>query len=188
MKRLSNSKRGFRLKAIGIASLVIAADEGAKAFIRQHLLNCSERATGPCDHHLTVIGNLKLVHTENAGSAFGFFQGWGIWIVVAALGFLLIFVYSQHFRQTGWLAALAVGLQAGGALGNLFDRLVLGHVTDWIYVGSPIVFNLADVALVLGMIFALRALLSHGRTTGLQDRPTKVPPDLEGSSSIQQSV
>ncbi len=173
-----NSKRGFMVKAAGIASLVIAADEAAKAFIRQHLLSCSERSVGPCDR-LNVIGSLKLVHTENAGSAFGFYQGWGIWIAVAALGFLLIFGYSQHFRQAGWLAALAVGLQAGGALGNLFDRLVAGHVTDWIYIGIPIVFNLADVALTFGMIIAI-GLLWRGRTTGAQRTPAEMTADHEG--------
>ncbi len=166
------------MKAIGIAGLVIAADEAAKAFIRQHLLSCSEQAVGPCDR-LNVIGSLKLVHTENAGSAFGFFQGWGIWIVVAALGFLLIFVYSQHFRQAGWLAALAVGLQAGGALGNLFDRLVVGHVTDWIYIGIPIIFNLADVALALGMIIAI-TLLWRGRNTGAERVAAEMTAEPEG--------
>ena len=172
MRQKSNSKRRFQLKAMGIASLVIAVDEGTKAFIRQHLLMCSDRSVGVCDH-LNVVGSLKLVHTENAGSAFGFLQGWGIWIAVAALGFLLVFVYSRYLRQTGWLAALAVGLQAGGALGNLLDRLVAGHVTDWIYVGSPVIFNLADVALALGMLFALRALLVHDRTASLQGLPSE---------------
>jgi signal peptidase II len=88
----------------------------------------------------------------NTGLAFGLFPhnsatfAWAAAFV--ALG-ILLYNYVIVGRQF-WLR-LALGLQLGGAVGNLTDRLRLGHVTDFIDFG-PWIFNLADVAIILGAL------------------------------------
>ncbi|HLG51275.1 MAG TPA: signal peptidase II, partial [Chloroflexota bacterium] len=77
--------------------------------------------------------------------------------LVALLGLLLVPLYARWLRHTGRLGALAVGLQVGGALSNLADRVVAGTSLDYLPVGT-VVFNLADVALVLGMVLAVGLL------------------------------
>ncbi len=145
------------LKATGIASLVIIADQILKEFVRQHLAVCHALLVSGCER-LDVIRPLGLVRAENAGSAFGFLQGLWVWVLLAALGFLLIPIYGQRLQQVNLIAALAVGLQSGGAMGNLLDRVLFGRVTDFIDFGWGLIFNLADVALAVGMLMAIVAL------------------------------
>ena len=57
---------------------------------------------------------------------------------------------------------LALGLQLGGALGNLSDRLRLGHVTDFVDFG-PWVFNLADVAIILGTLILMGVMWQESK-------------------------
>ncbi len=143
-----------------IAAFVLAADQAAKEFVRQHLLVCPAASPLHACDQLRVVGSLILVRTENAGSAFGFLQGLWVWVLLAALGVAFIPIYARQLAKINWSAALAVGLQLGGALGNLLDRLLFGRVTDFIYIGGGLVFNLADVALAIGMVLAVVVLYS----------------------------
>src|SRR5437870_3823976 len=113
------------LRAAAIALLVTAVDQALKAFVRQHLAVCHALLVRGCPR-LELAGPLGLVRAENAGSAFGFYQGLGLWVLVGALALLLIPLYGRRLRPGHLGAALAVGLQAGGALGNLLDRLLYG--------------------------------------------------------------
>jgi signal peptidase II len=79
--------------------------------------------------------------------------------LLAAIGVLLIVVYAVRLRHAGWLAAVGIGLQVGGGLGNLLDRVLLGGATDMLYAETQVVWNLADVALVAGTVLATWALL-----------------------------
>lgn len=105
-----------------------------------------------------------MVRTENAGSALGYAQGWQIWLLLAALGLLLVPVYARRLRGGAWQAAAAVGLQLGGAAGNLLDRVLLGSATDMLYVGYGPVWNLADVALATGTLLATWLMVRASRS------------------------
>jgi hypothetical protein len=111
---------------------------------------------------------LWLVRTANAGSAFGFQQGWWIWVALAACGVLLIPVYGRWQHGAGRLPALGVGLQVGGALANLLDRLLLGGASDVLYLGGLLTWNLADVALLGGTLIATWALARTPGADGLE--------------------
>ena len=63
---------------------------------------------------------------------------------------LLLIFRSQ--QRSGTLLWLSIGLQLGGAAGNLLDRLLLGHVTDFMDVGAWPVFNVADASIVTGLV------------------------------------
>ena len=140
-----------------IAGLVLVLDESVKTSARLRLAPCVGTPLSHCDR-IELAGPLWLVRTANAGSAFGFRQGWWIWVALAACGVLLIPVYGRWLHGAGRLAALGVGLQVGGALANLLDRLVLGGASDVLYVGGQLTWNLADVALLAGTLVATWAL------------------------------
>jgi signal peptidase II len=154
------------LFAAGVGTLVLVGDELLKHFVRARLAVCGASQMGGCAT-LDVLGPLRLVRAENAGSAFGFHQGWALWIVLAALGLGLIPLYARQLRAFGPLAALAAGLQAGGALGNLSDRLWLGSATDMLTFNQAVVWNVADLALAVGTLLATALLLMSNRVDRL---------------------
>jgi signal peptidase II len=85
---------------------------------------------------------------------FGLFQGTGMFFAILAvfvIGAIIYFNFTLPGDQ--WLLRIAIGLQLGGAIGNLVDRLRQdGHVTDFIDIGPWYIFNLADLAIVSGVI------------------------------------
>jgi signal peptidase II len=129
--------------AAAVCAVVLAADQAAKAAIQAHLVPGEK---------VEVLGPLELTLSHNTGVAFGLAGGAGVKLILvtglalAAIGYL----FARDPRRPGmWIA---VGLLAGGALGNLLDRLRQDAVTDFIAVGSWPPFNLADVAITLGVI------------------------------------
>jgi signal peptidase II len=138
-------------RPLGIASLVLIADQLTKSLVRADLTPCLAPPLAHCD--VVHVGAASLVRVGNGGSAFGFAQGLGVWAIVAVLGLILIPLYARICRS-GPLLTLAIGLQVGGVVGNLLDRIVLHQVTDFIYLGRGVVFNLADVALLSGTVIA----------------------------------
>lgn len=96
---------------------------------------------------------LRFTHTANAGAVFGLFQGTGMFFAGLAVVVAGAIVYFNMTLPGGqWLLRVALGFQLGGALGNLTDRLRQGHVTDFIDVGPWYIFNVADMAIVSGVI------------------------------------
>ena len=94
----------------------------------------------------------RVVHWYNTGVAFGMFQGMGFIFTILAIivAVIIIYIYPQ-VPVEDWSLRLAMGMQLGGALGNLVDRLMIGHVTDWISVGTFPVFNIADSSISVGV-------------------------------------
>lgn len=104
------------------------------------------------------IGILTITHAQNTGSAFGLFTNQAFLLtLIAVVGLVVILLFYRHLPQSSILSTIALGLVFGGALGNLSDRLRLGHVTDFIYVRLwddvywP-AFNIADSAISIGVI------------------------------------
>jgi signal peptidase II len=99
----------------------------------------------------------------NRGINFGLFAGSGEWgrFVLIALGVAIPAALVWWFRRAdGWLQPLAVGLIAGGALGNALDRVLWGAVADFLNmsccgIDNPFSFNIADVAIFLGVALLL---------------------------------
>jgi len=100
----------------------------------------------------------SFTHVTNTGVAFGLFpRGGEVFVVVAAVVSLAILVYYRHIPREQWLMRLALGLQLGGALGNLVDRLRYGSVVDFIDLNFwPLhnfaIFNVADSSVVVGVM------------------------------------
>jgi len=126
-----------------VCGLVIAADQAAKAAVEAHLVP---------GQYEEVLGPLELTLSHNRGVAFGLAGGAGVkLVIVTALALAVIgYLFARNPLRSGmWLA---VGLVAGGAIGNLADRIRHDAVTDFIAVGSWPPFNLADVSITLGVL------------------------------------
>lgn len=97
-------------------------------------------------------GFFRFTHAWNTGTAFSLFQGQGdilTWVSLGAVG-VLTWIY-RSIDSPHWVLRLAFGLQFGGAIGNIVDRIRLGHVTDFLDVGWWPVFNIADSSIVIGI-------------------------------------
>ena len=126
-----------------VCGSVVAADQAAKAAIETHLVPGEE---------LGVLGPLELTLSHNRGVAFGLAGGAGAGLVLVTLAALAVVgcLFARNPTRPGMWAA--VGLLAGGAIGNLADRIRADAVTDFIAVGSWPPFNLADVAITFGVL------------------------------------
>ena len=98
----------------------------------------------------------RIVHWYNRGAAFGMFQeGSMVFTVLAFIVIAAIIYYYPQVSRADWPLRLAMSMQLGGALGNLIDRLTIGHVTDFISVGTFPVFNIADASISVGCVVLL---------------------------------
>lgn len=152
MKFVSSWLRGTWL-VIAVAAIVIALDQITKEWVRASI----EKYTYiiPFDR----LGHYFLLeHVENNGAAFGILQNQNRFlIVVAIIVSVAILAYAPRIPQDHWLMRVFLGLQLGGALANVIDRINHGYVTDFLRVGIPGVFywpsfNVADSAIVVGVI------------------------------------
>lgn len=109
-----------------------------------------------------IPGVLNITYILNPGGAFGLMPNGGVFFTVVTVAvFIAVSVYMLIRRPTGRALVVALGLVAGGTAGNLFDRLTVGEVIDWIDFRVWPVFNIADAALVLGLgLIALQVLLA----------------------------
>ena len=97
-------------------------------------------------------GFFRFTHAWNTGTAFSLFQGQGdilTWVSLGAVA-VLGWIY-RSIDNPPWVLRIAFGLQFGGAIGNIVDRIRLGHVTDFFDVGPWPVFNIADSSIVIGI-------------------------------------
>ena len=133
-----------------VALIVVLLDQFTKAWIVDRLV--------PLDPaRIDLLGNwLSLEYTENRGVAFGLLRGLGPLVVVAPL-LVFCIMAALYLRSTApplW-QSLGVGLLAGGAIGNLIDRLRLGYVIDFVSVGWWPNFNVADSAITTGAVILI---------------------------------
>jgi signal peptidase II len=146
--------------AASLGALVLAVDQAAKAAIEANL------AIG---EHVEVLGPLELTLAHNDGVAFGLAGGGGALLIavgLVALGAVGYLFARNPTRPWMWLAT---GLVAGGALGNLTDRIRAEAVTDYIDVLSWPPFNLADVAITFGVIVFVALYLNDAAAEGRAD-------------------
>jgi signal peptidase II len=149
---LSDRSRNW-LILVGIALVTLIADRFAKTIIANNLmLNQSWHPPLPM-----LKSVFSLTYTTNTGAAFGLFPNQGALFIIIALIVITAIIYYYRHLPTGYgLTRVALGLQLGGALGNLIDRLRQGYVVDFIDLNFwPLhnwpVFNLADSAIVVGV-------------------------------------
>ncbi|MDD2705612.1 MAG: signal peptidase II [Acidocella sp.] len=140
-----------RLTGFLLAALVLAADQGSK-YLVLHQLHMED------GHVLTLAPVINLVLVWNHGITFGMFAGAASRILLAGVATLVVLaLFAWLWRSRSWIAVCAIGAIAGGAIGNVIDRLRFGAVVDFIqvHIGAvfyPWVFNVGDSAIVCGVI------------------------------------
>ncbi len=153
-----------RVRSAGVAWLlatlvlvcVVAIDQLTKHWVESSIV--------PSEEHKLLPG-IQLVYTRNRGVAFGFLPGNHVAVtILIALALVALLVYFA-LHSTRALLWLPTGMIAGGALGNIVDRLRHGSVTDFIKLplGWP-PFNLADASITLGVLI-LFVLVDRTRTS-----------------------
>ena len=106
---------------------------------------------------LTVIPYLfSFKFVKNMGAAWGILQGKQLFLIALSFVFLAIFIfYYIKEKNKTWLLNITFGFLIGGCLGNLYDRIFLGYVRDFVQFAfwpSFPIFNFADVALTIGVV------------------------------------
>ncbi len=144
-----------------IAAAVLLLDRLAKWSVASNIR--------PHNSISVIPGCFQLTHVENTGAAFGLFAEstaqWKIGALVSFSIIALMVVSALLWKHSHSLSTTTIGLSLilGGATGNLWDRMMTGHVVDFLdfYVGSyhwP-AFNVADSAIVIGAILLVSEIV-----------------------------
>lgn len=144
------------LKYLWLTAVIIVLDLASKAVVSQHFTLYETIAVIPGWFNLTLA--------HNSGAAFSFLaneSGWQRWFfaIIALIVSIIIFFWIKRLQQHERWVAIGLALVLGGALGNLWDRLTLGYVVDFLdfyYQNSTQkamhwpAFNIADMAISTG--------------------------------------
>ena len=142
------------LKYFLLAGFVALSAQFTKALVIKNILD---------NQFIKVTSYLYLVHFKNEGAAFSFLSDAGGWqryflsIVAVIASVFIIFMIKKHRDEL--YIALGLSLILGGAIGNLYNRISLGHVTDFLYFHFndyywP-AFNVADTAISIGAVIII---------------------------------
>ncbi|MCX6046550.1 MAG: signal peptidase II [Chloroflexi bacterium] len=136
-----------------VAGMIILLDKLSKDWVRQ---------TIPLNSYKIPIPSLGeyfvFEHVNNYGAAFGILQNQGyLFVGIAVIVVVAILLYARYLPLDQWFVRVLLGLQLGGAVGNLLDRINQGFVTDFVKMGIPGRFywpnyNIADSSIVLGVL------------------------------------
>jgi signal peptidase II len=140
-----------------VAGAAVVADQ-----VTKHVVT----STVALDDSVHVVGPLSIHHVQNTGIAFGLFAGATALVAVVTAGavvWMLVFFARSAARHP--VLPAAFGLVIGGSVSNLFDRVRVGHVTDFIDIDwwTFRIFNLADSFIVVGVVILLVALVVTDR-------------------------
>jgi len=143
------------LLVVGVAVLVFAIDRVTKTWVSENI---------PLGTARPVVGDyVRIVHAQNTGAAFGLLpERTTLLSVLSVVAVLAIVYYYRQIASNSSLVSATLGMQLGGAFGNLLDRVTQGYVVDFVDVGIGDVrfwaFNVADSSIVVGIILVTLAL------------------------------
>ena len=155
IKNISKNTQ-FLIKITMIVVVIFFLDQWTKNWIIENL-SLYEK--------ISISNFFNLTHQQNTGAAFSFLAeagGWQRWflsmVAMIVSGYIAYWLYELR-NSTQWFLIYGLSLVLGGALGNVFDRIRLGYVTDFlqVFIGNwPFPsFNIADAAITIGAIFII---------------------------------
>ncbi len=152
-----------------IAAAIVTLDQFTKSLVRSNLLLGEE-----WDRSFAVV---KIIHVVNSGAAFGILQGQTPFLIVTSLlGVAAIVLYYVYPPMDHGLIRVALGMQLGGAAGNLIDRGRMGEVTDFVDVGRFPTFNVADASISTSIVVVL-LFFALQEAEGAKKPEPRLPPD-----------
>jgi signal peptidase II len=143
------------LLVVGVAAAVFVIDRVTKEWVSENI---------PIGTARPVVGDyVRIVHAQNTGAAFGLLpERTTLLSVLSVVAVLAIVYYYRQIASNSALVSATLGMQLGGAFGNLLDRITQGYVVDFVDVGVGDVrfwaFNVADSSIVVGIILVTLAL------------------------------
>ena len=143
------------LFVLTVAVAVFALDRVTKSWVEQNIALGSARP---------IAGDyVRIVHAQNTGAAFGLLpERTTLLSVLSVLAVIAIVYYYRRIASSSWLVSATLGMQLGGAFGNLLDRITQGYVIDFVDVGVGDIrfwaFNVADSSIVVGIFLVTLAL------------------------------
>ena len=153
-----------------VLAIVFSLDQVSKALVRHSLLP---------GESIPRDGLFRIVNSYNTGSAFGLFPDQTLFLIVASIvGIVILLVVYRSHPFAGYPIRLSLGMQIGGAVGNLVDRVREGRVTDFIDVGFWPIFNVADAAIVTGIILLVSVFVFSSKEDRRWSAGTQAPRGL----------
>lgn len=141
------------LALFGVAGVSVALDQWTKWWVRENIEFGGQWLP---EGLMWLSPYARFVHWYNSGAAFGMFQdGNLVFTILAFIVIAAILFYYPSVEAEDWTLKLAMGLQLGGAAGNLIDRLIMQKVTDFISIWNFPVFNIADASISVGVAVLL---------------------------------
>lgn len=154
---------------LAVAVAVLALDQLSKAAVMRYL-----EPQVPWNPIAPLRSIVSLTYVTNTGAAFGLFPQLGnLYVVVALVIVAALLTFYRRFAFSHRLMQVCLGLQLGGAAGNLLDRLRFGHVIDFIDFKVWPVFNVADSSIVIGVLILALLLLREKPA----EQPNQAEPD-----------
>lgn len=146
-----------RILFVLVALIVFVLDRITKSLVAAQIAYGSE---------VSVLGHLLgITNVRNSGAAFGFAPAGTVLFLIASIAVSIgLVVYVARNPGTPWNDAI-LGLILGGTLGNGFDRIVYGTVTDFVNVHFWPVFNVADAAISVGVVLLIATYLFRKPTS-----------------------
>src|SRR3989475_7232201 len=149
------------LLVAGVAAVIFVLDRVTKAWVTENI---------PLGTARPVVGEyVRIVHAQNNGAAFGLLpERTTLLSVLSVVAVIAILYYYRQIASRSVLIAATLGMQLGGAFGNLIDRVEQGYVVDFIDVGIPNgprfwAFNVADSSIVVGIFLVTILLYAQDR-------------------------
>jgi len=138
---------------------VLVAVVAVAVFVLDRITKILVETSLPVGGSAEVVGAwVRVSHVTNSGAAFGLLPERTTLLSILSVGAVVAIVYYyRRLAADSWLIAATLGMQLGGALGNLTDRIGQGYVVDFVDVGIPggprfWAFNVADSSIVVGII------------------------------------
>ena len=146
---------GRLLLVAGVALAVFVADRITKTWVVENI---------PVGTARPIAGDyIRIVHAQNTGAAFGLLpERTTLLSILSVVAVLAIVYYYRRIASSSWIVSATLGMQLGGASGNLLDRVTQGYVVDFVDVGVGDIrfwaFNVADSSIVVGIVLVTAAL------------------------------
>jgi signal peptidase II len=156
---------GRTLFFVATTLAVVLLDRWTKQLAITHLYESGARS-------VPVLGEyIRLTYVENRGAAFGLLQDQTYFFIVVGVVVIGVIIASyRYIPEPSWLLNLCLGLQMGGAIGNLIDRVRDGYVVDFVDLTFWPVFNVADSAICVGVAGLALTVLFPPRERAVEHR------------------
>ena len=150
MREVQPSRRPVRSvlpTILGLAAIIFGLDQLTKYLVLKYI-----PLEGVWDYLPGLARLFRITFIRNTGAAFGTFPEMGTVLMGIAVLVIVAIIFFHHNLpvENIWVRA-SLGLQLGGAMGNLLDRVIHGYVVDFIDIGFWPIFNIADCAIVVGV-------------------------------------